>query len=292
MVKEVCKVKTLDEALDILDFKKSSAQVIAGGTDLIVHMRDSNFDKEILIDICDIEELKSIKNEDNTIKIGACVTFNDVINSDIISSNLYGLKKASSLVGSPQIRSRATIGGNICNASPSADIIPPLLALDAIVYIQSKNYKRKVYLKDVLLDKNHIDLAPNEILTYIEFEKPKQNQVLTFAKLGFRKALSIAKISSGVLLEVEENKFKNINVALGAISKTGIREYDVEKYLTEKTVEDENINKALDILQDNVSVSLKARSSGEYKSHAVRGVVKEAIYEGIDLYNAINKHID
>lgn len=292
MVKEVCKVKTLDEALDILDFKKSSAQVIAGGTDLIVHMRDSNFDKEILIDICDIEELKSIKNEDNTIKIGACVTFNDIINSDVISSNLNGLKKASSLVGSPQIRSRATIGGNICNASPSADIIPPLLALDAIVCVQSKNYKRKVYLKDILLDKNNIDLAPNEILTYIEFENPNQNQVLTFTKLGFRKALSIAKISSSVLLEIEENKFKNIKLALGAISKTGIRECDVEKYLTGKTVKDENINKALDILQDNVSESLKARSSGEYKSHAVRGVVKEAIYEGIDLYNAINKHKD
>jgi CO/xanthine dehydrogenase FAD-binding subunit len=292
MIKEVYKAKNLDEVIHILDVKKSSAQVIAGGTDLIVHMGSNELDKDILIDIFDVEELKSIKDEDNAIKIGACVTFNDIINSDIISSNLYGLKKASSLVGSPQIRSRATVGGNICNASPSADIIPPLLALEAIVYIQSKNYIRKAYLKDVLLDKNHIDLAPNEILTYIEFEKPKQNQVLTFSKLGFRKALSIAKISSGVLLEVEENKFKNIKIALGAISKTGIREYDVEKYLTGKTVEDENINKALDILQDNVSESLKARSSGEYKSHAVRGVVKEAIYEGIDLYNSINKHKD
>lgn len=283
MIKEVYKAKNFDEALNILEIKKSRAKVIAGGTDLIVEMKNNKFDKEILIDISDIKELKIIKEEGNIIKIGACTTFNDIINCDIISSNLYGLKKSSSLVGSPQIRSRATIGGNICNASPSADLIPPLLALDAIVCIQNKNYKRKAYLKDILLDKNHIDLYTNEILTYIEFEKPKKNQVLSFIKLGFRKSLSISKISSSVLLEIEENKFKNINIALGALNKTGIREYEVEKYLTGKTVEDENINKALDMLQDNVSENLKNRSSGEFKSQAVKGVVKEAIYEGIKL---------
>jgi carbon-monoxide dehydrogenase medium subunit/xanthine dehydrogenase FAD-binding subunit len=283
MIKEVYKAKNFDEALNILEIKKSRAKVVAGGTDLIVEMRNNKFDKEVLIDISDIEELKVIKEEGNIIKIGACTTFNDIINSDIISSNLYGLKKSSSLVGSPQIRSRATIGGNICNASPSADLIPPLLALEAIVCIQSKNYKRKAYLKDILLGKNHIDLCTNEILTHIEFEKLNQNQVLSFIKLGFRKSLSISKISSSVLLEIEENKFKNINIALGALSKTCIREYEVEKYLTGKTVEDENINKALDMLQDNVSENLKNRNSGEFKSQAVKGVVKEAIYEGIKL---------
>ncbi len=283
MIKEVYKAKNFDEALSILEIKKSRAKVIAGGTDLIVEMRNNKLDKEVLIDISDIEELKIIKEKGNTIKIGACTTFNDIINSDIVSSNLYGLKKSSSLVGSPQIRSRATIGGNICNASPSADLIPPLLALDAIVCIQSKNYKRKAYLKDILLDKNHIDLCTNEILTHIEFEKLNQNQVLSFIKLGFRKSLSISKISSSVLLEIEENKFKNINIALGALSKTCIREYEVEKYLTGKTIEDENINKALDMLQDNISENLKNRSSGEFKSQAVKGVVKEAIYEGIKL---------
>jgi carbon-monoxide dehydrogenase medium subunit/xanthine dehydrogenase FAD-binding subunit len=289
MIKEVYKPNDFDEVLNILDVKKSRAKVIAGGTDLIVDIRNNKFKKDILIDISDIEELKIIEDEGNTIKIGACTTLNDIINSDKISINLYGLKKASSLVGSPQIRSRATIGGNICNASPSADLIPPLLALEAMVYIQSKNNKRKAYLKDILLDKNHIDLCEDEILTYIEFEKPKQNQVLSFSKLGFRKALSIAKISSSVLLEIEENKFKSVNIALGALSKTGIREYEVEKYLTGKTVEDDNINKALNILQVNVSENLKNRNSGEFKSHAVKGVLKEAIYGGIDLYKTINK---
>lgn len=292
MIKEVYKAKNLNEALNILEIKKSRAKVIAGGTDLIIEMRNNKFDKEVLIDISDIEEIKTIKEEGNIIKIGACTTFNDIINSDKISSNLHGLKKSSSLVGSPQIRSRGTIGGNICNCSPSADLIPPLLALEAVVCIQSKYYKRKAYLKDILLDKNHIDLHTNEILTYIEFEKLKKNQVLSFTKLGFRKSLSISKISSSVLLEIEENKFKNINIALGALSKTGIREYEVGKYLTGKTVEDENINKALDILQNNISENLKNRSSVEFKSEAVKGVVKEAIYEGIDLHKVINKHKD
>jgi len=292
MIKEVYKAKTLYEVLDILDFKKSRAQVIAGGTDLIIHMKSDELNKDILVDICDIKELKTIEEKENTIKIGACITFNDIIESDKINSSLYGLKKASSLVGSPQIRSRATIGGNICNASPSADIIPPLLALDAVAYIQSKNYTRKAYVKDILLDKNKVDLSNNEIVTYVEFEKPKQNQVLSFSKLGFRKALSIAKISSSALLEIEENKFKTITIALGALSKTGIREYEIEKYLTGKNVEDEIINNALNILQDTVGENLKSRSSGEYKSHAVKSVLKEAIYEGIDLHKRLNIHND
>ncbi|MDK2564024.1 FAD binding domain-containing protein [Romboutsia sedimentorum] len=285
MVKEVFKVKSLESALYILEVNKYRAKVIAGGTDLVVDMKNDKFDKEILIDISDVKQLKFIEDEGDIMKIGGCTTLNEIIKSPKINSNLQGLKKACSLVGSPQIRSRATIGGNICNASPSSDLIPPLLALDAKVCIQSKNSERKEYLKDILLDKNKIKLNEDEILKYIEFKNLNPNQVLSFVKLGFRKSLSISKISCSVLLEIEENKFKNMNIALGALSKIAMREYEVEQYLKGKSINQNTINKALDIVQESISERLKNRASVEFKSNAVKGVLKQAIYEGISLYN-------
>lgn len=281
MIKNVCKAKSLKDALYILSEKKSSVKIIAGGTDLIIDIKNCKLDKEALVDISDLEELRFIKEENGFIKIGTCTTFNEIINSKIINSNLHGLKKAASLVGSPQIRSRGTIGGNICNASPSADMIPPLLALDAKVFIQSKNNYRKEYLKNILKDKNKINIRDDEILTYIEFKNLSKHQILSFSKLGIRKSLSISRISVSVLLDIEENIFNNIKIALGSVNNIARREHEVEEYLSKKIVNSETIDRAIEILQRKMQENLKGRSSKEFKCNAVRGVLKDAINEGL-----------
>ncbi|MGL5327774.1 MAG: FAD binding domain-containing protein [Peptostreptococcaceae bacterium] len=278
---DVYKSNSLEEVLDILYDKEKSKKVIAGGTDLIIDIKNNRFNKDILIDISDIKELKFIKDTESKVQIGACTTFNDLINSDILNDNLYVLKKASSLVGSPQIRSRATVGGNICNNSPSADIIPPLLALDAKVCIRSKENTRFEYLKNILIDKNKIALDSDEIITYIEFDKLNNNQKLSFSKLGYRNSLSIAKLSCALLVEIEDNKFKNINMALGALNKIALREYEVEKFLIGKEVSESNIESCLELMENIISERLKSRPSCDFKSKAIRGILKEAIYGGI-----------
>lgn len=282
MIEEVYKVKTLDETLKLLD-AKSGPMIIAGGTDIIVQMRNKRVEKKTLIDISDVEELKKISEDKGIIRIGACTTFNQIIHNEILNSNLYGLKKAAMSVGSPQIRSRGTIGGNICNNSPSADCIVPLLALDAAVIIQTKLYEKKVNLKDLLLDKNEVDIKENEILTYIEFKKPTKNQIVTFSKLGFRKSLAIAKVSAGVFLDIKDNKFSMVRISLGALSNIARRAYNVENYLIGKEVKDEYINNAIDMMENNVKKELRGRESAEFKSHAVKGVVENAISECIKL---------
>lgn len=280
MIEEAYKTKTLEETLNLLE-SKSDAMIIAGGTDLIVHMRKKRLEKKAIIDISDVKELKQIVQEDNTIKIGACTTFNQIIYCDKFNDNLFGLKKAASSVGSPQIRSRGTVGGNICNNSPSADFILPLLALDAKVNIQTKSYKKSMYLKDFLLDKNKVDIKENEILTYIEFEKPTKNQVLAFSKLGFRKSLAISKISACVFLDMQNNRFNKIRMSLGALSNIAKRAYDIEDYLIGKEIKNEYINEAMDILENNIKENLRGRESSEFKSYAVKGVVESAISECI-----------
>ncbi|MCR8744537.1 FAD binding domain-containing protein [Romboutsia lituseburensis] len=282
MIEEVYKAKTLEETLKLLD-TKSDSMIIAGGTDLIVQMRNKRLQKKNLIDISDVEELKLISEDKGIIKIGACTTFNQIIHNETLNRNLDGLKKAAMSVGSPQIRSRGTIGGNICNNSPSADLILPLLVLDAVVTIQTKSYERKVHLKNLLLDKNKVDIKDNEILTYIEFEKPTKDQIVTFSKLGFRKSLAIAKVSAGVFLDIKDNKFEIVRISLGALSNIARRAYNVEDYLIGKEVKDEYINIAIDMLENNVKKELQGRESAEFKSHAVKGVVESAISECIKL---------
>lgn len=284
MIKEVHKPYTLNEALDLLENNK--AKILAGGTDLILEAKNDRFDKEILVDISDIEELKYVEARDNKVRIGACTTCSELIKYEFMDRNLSGLKKACKLLGSPQIRNKATIGGNICNASPSADIIPPLIALDSSVYIKSKYVERKIKLIDLVSNRD-LAIKDNEILTYIEFEKLNKNQYLSFYKLGLRKSLAISRISASVCVDIEEGKFSNIKVSLGSISNMAIRAYEVEEHLKGKFIEKNIINEALDILEKNVEKSLKNRSTMEFKSYAVKGVLKEAIDEAINSYNAI-----
>lgn len=280
MIKEVYKTNTIEETIDILEANENS-MIISGGTDLIVQMRNGRLDKDMLVDISDVSELKKIIEDDKVIKIGAGVTFNQIIDNEKFNKNLYGIKKAATLVGSPQIRSRATIGGNICNNSPSADLIPPLLALDAKVEVQSKEGIKKIYLRELLIDKNKIDIKHNQLLTYIEIKKPNVNQYLSFYKLGFRSSLAIAKISASIFLDIEDNVFKDIKIALGALSNTAIRVEEVEKCLLGKEVNDRNIDEALALLENNIKKKLNGRESTKFKSYAVKGVVENAINECI-----------
>lgn len=280
MIKEAYKTKTVYEALHILD-NSDNAMVVAGGTDFILNMRNARQDKSILIDISDIKELKNIIEEDNIIKIGAGATFNQIIDSDIFNDNLYGLKKAASLVDSSQIRSRGTVGGNICNSSQSADLIPPLLALDARVVIQSLDKVRKVYLKDLLLDKNEIYINDNELITYIEISKPTKTQKLSFYKLGFRKSLAKTKASASVFLDIHNNIFNDIKISLGTTSKTAIRLEIVESYLKGKEVNDNNIDKALEMVEEVIKTNIEGRDSIDFESYVIKGVVENAINEAI-----------
>ena len=139
---------TFQEVLDILDKEKKNAQLIAGGTDLVIDIRNRRNQGNILVNISNMEELRFIHVEDSEILIGAATTFTDIVNCKEMRDKYQGLWKASKSVGSPQIRNAGTIGGNLCNGSPAADSVPPLLALDAQVLIRSSGNTRRIPLKN------------------------------------------------------------------------------------------------------------------------------------------------
>lgn len=272
------KASSINEALKVLEEYKDKAKIIAGGTDISIDLRSGEIDPEMIIDVSHVDEIKYIKEEEGYIHIGAGTTFTDIAYSKLFDVNLDGLKKSARLVGSPQIRNKGTIGGNICNGSPAADIVPPLLVLDAVLTIRSIKGEREVKLEDIFLGKGKVDIAPTEILTDIAFKKPLGNQKLAFSKLGLRNALAISRICIAVYLDLDDsNKIEDIKIASGALGVNGLREREVEESIRGKKLNEDTLNIASRKMVETVEERLKGRSSLEYKGRAVRSLFEEAV---------------
>jgi len=271
---------TIEEVIGLLDKHKDNGKVIAGGTDLIISMRNGEFKKDTLIDISNIEELMKVEDYGKSIRIGSATTFTQVIENPLFNENLFGLAKACGTVGSPQIRNKGTIGGNIANGSPAADSIPPLLCLDSTIILESIRGKREISLEEYYRD--HLSLEEDELITFIQFKKPRKGQVLSFSKLGLRKALAISRLSIATLLELDENnRVKTIKIASGSLGRYPMREPKVEEFLLGKTLTADVVDEGVEVLQQVMDERLGGRSTLPYKRIAVERIFKEALEDGI-----------
>jgi len=199
---------SVKEACELLNQYQGEAKVIAGGTDLMVQIRDE--DKKIagmkvVIDISHINELRYIQEEDNVIHIGTIVTHDQIYNSPMLRTAAPLLSEACNTVGSPQIRHRGTIGGSICNASPAADPVPALVALNAKVKLESVRGERVVPMVEIFEKPYKTNIAPDELLTEVSFKRLPGSARTSFIKLGRRKALAIARMNVAVVLVLDEN---------------------------------------------------------------------------------------
>lgn len=273
-LKEVYNPNSIKEVVELLGRYGKDAKIIAGGTDIVIELKNEKISPSVLIDISKIDEIKKIEDDGEYIKIGAATTFTEIVESDLFKDNLSGFNKACRMVGSPQIRNKGTIGGNIANGAAAADSAPPLICLESVVVLESINGTREILLEDYY--KNPI--KSDEILTYVKFKKWNVNTKLTFAKLGLRKALAISRLTNALLIEMDnDEKIKHVRVASGALGKTPVREYDVEEYLLGKKIDDETIEGAIDTLRSSMENRLKGRSTLPYKSEAIRTTLREAL---------------
>lgn len=267
--------KTLEEVLCFLN-EYENPKIIAGGTDIIIQMREKKISPEALIDVSAIEEIKQIKEYESFTEIGGAVTFTDIVNSPVFEGNLYGLKEACRQVGSPQIRNRGTIGGNIVNGSPAADSVPPLLCLNSTLVFRSFRGIREVKLEEYYKHKDRIGIRKDEVLTAIRFRKPKG--ILNFAKLGLRKALAISRISMAAMVDLdEEGRIRDITIASGSLGKYPMRERRVEEYLLGKELNERTIDEGLEVLIKATDERLKGRSTYPYKRRAVESLFREVL---------------
>jgi len=235
------KFTELKEILQFICNNGAQSRIIAGGTDVLIELRKDNnkFENiEHIIDIHDIQELRNIEIENNICRIGACCTFKELSNNEIICSHFPVLKMAVEKVGSPQIRNVATIGGNICNLAACADSIAPLLIYDAQVRLQSEKSERIVPIDTILIKPYKTDVHHDKILTHILLPLPDKDWKYCFYKLGRRAGVSISRLSYAIMLRSDNNTIQEIRLAFGALFSVPKRLYALEKELTHQVISD------------------------------------------------------
>ncbi len=222
---------TLDDLFRLL--AETGGRVIAGGTDAIVQMQRGVFPAQTLIDVSRITGLRFIREDSGRIHIGALTTYADVLASHVLHDAAPALVQAAATVGAPQTRARGTIGGNIGNASPAGDLLPPLLALDAAVTLTSAAGERVLPLDELLVGPRQTRLAPGEIIHSVSFAPLPAPAGAAFLKLGNRSGMAISVVSVAVGLALDAQRRIAVGrVALGAVAPRAVRSPHAEAVLT------------------------------------------------------------
>lgn len=255
--------KTLTEAVKLLTEIEGS-KVIAGGTDLLVDMKTSRVEVGALVDINSLDELKGIEDAGNVIRIGAATKIQELLESRVISDNLPLLKAAAEAMGSWQIRNMATIGGNLCNASPAADTAPPLLAYDADLLIFSQQDTRVVPATKFFTGYRRTALKSGEILKEILIEKSGWTG-WSYIKLGRRSGFTLSVVAVAVLAKVSGEVIEDARIALNSVAPVPIRAYKAEEVLKGKKVSSTLVEDAARTVADEVSPIDDVRSTSWYR---------------------------
>ncbi len=271
--------KYLEEALELLA-QKNPPQPLAGGTDLLVLRKDEPERFSSLMVLENLQELSGVHKENGRIRIGSFATHTDIEQSPVLNEYASVLSSAASEIGSVQIRSRGTIGGNIINASPAGDLIPPLIALDAVFELQSAKAKREIPARDFFLGPGKSVREPQELLVAIHFVVPDARERGVFLKLGPRKAQAISKVMLAVQSLVHHGAVEWIRIAIGAVAPTVIRAPQTEELLQGKELTSELIEEAKETVRREVSPITDIRSTADYRQH-VTGVLLERALESI-----------
>ncbi|RLD18696.1 MAG: xanthine dehydrogenase family protein subunit M, partial [Caldiserica bacterium] len=200
---EYYKVRSIDEAVELLS-ELDDYHILAGGTDLVVDMRKGKKMPRNIVDLKGIKELSFIRKEDNFIEIGALTCMNDIADSDVLTSPYYGLKKAADIMGCYEIRNRATIGGNIVNARPSADTVVALYALEAEVVLISKEGRRQVKIEDFIRGVGKVSLRKGEFLERILIPVCDEKSKSVFYRVQRTKGMDLAGINACIFYNNKE----------------------------------------------------------------------------------------
>ena len=270
--------RSVQEALQALQFCGERAALIAGGTDLVLLLEQTHQTLPAVIEISAIPELREVYSDGNEIVIGAGVTFGDLLSSSLIATVAPSLRQAAVTVGSFQIRNVATLVGNIVNASPAADGVPPLFTLDARVAIAGPNgTQRQVALEHFTLGPRRVNLGFGEMVTHVRFPVPGPASRMVFLKVGLRRAMAIATVNVALRLEIVDQRVTAARIALGAVAPTVVRAREAEHLLTGDILSEGAIAQAGKAAGRSTSPIDDFRASAAYRRQIADTLVQEGL---------------
>jgi len=268
--------ETIQEASKILKEHGSDAVALAGGTDVIVKMKEGTRRPKHIVNLKKIPGLSGIKKTAEGIEIGALTKIREVEKSALIKEEYPVLHEAARVLGSVQIRNLATIGGNICNASPCADSAVGLLSLDAVAHIVGLEGERNVPLVSFFLGPGRTVLAPGEILTSVIVPKTAPGSKSAFNRVA-RVSMDLATISLAAVVTMKNGVVEDSRFAWGTVAPTPMRTEDVEEFLKGKKLTDEVIEEAAELASKSIKPREKGRSNGPYKRRVAKGFIVETL---------------
>jgi len=283
MWEEYISPTSVKEALEILKSYKGQARIIAGGTDLILDLKDQIRKVRCLVDISGIQELKKIEQNGDNIKIGAGVTHNQAASSKLIQEHAPVLAEAASAIGSPQIRNKGTVVGNVVNAQPAADAAVALFALEAKTEITSRNGSRLVPVEELYqgVGISRID-STAEIVTALYFRSLKNNQGSAFVRLAQRKALALPMLNIAVVVTIQDDHFEEARIVVAPVAPTPFRSRKAETALQGALIGLDSINKAAESATSEAQPrETELRGSAEYRREMVKVLVRRALEQAV-----------
>jgi len=246
--------------------------IVSGGTDLYVQQGDVIAGKDINL-ITELINDEKIKIQNDECIVSASATVADLETSSIINNMFKDFKNTAELFGSKQIRNRATIGGNINNASPIGDMTIFFLSLNAKLILSGKTQTRKVFLKDYYKGYKLLDRQKDEVVSRIIFKIPQNNYKYSFEKVCRRKYLDIASVNTSFYCEVSDNKFSVVHISAGGVGPIPLYFSRMVEFLNGKEISYENIKQSIDTAITEISPISDVRGSLEYKKLLLRNLL-------------------
>ena len=280
---DYCAPKGLDEALDIFAEYGERARALAGGTDLVLFMERGKLKPELVVEIPSHPPFVGMEVTDGQIRIGSRTTMRELETSPLVKEKLSILSKAAGEIGSLQIRNLATIGGNICTASPAGDTLPALLVLNASVKLVRKGGERVIPLTEFFLGPGETIRQPDELLTEVICPVPSGKFGWSFYKLSVRRCMDIAIVNAAALLVVnEDGSITDARLAFGSVAPTPIRVYEAEERLKGNLLNEVLLDEVAKLAEEASSPITDQRGTAEYRRIMVYRLAKRVLREAYE----------
>lgn len=275
--------QTLDDAVALFRRHGDNARALAGGTDLLVQMKVGRRSQGVVIDIKKIPEMNAVRYDPVAgLTLGAAVACYKIYGDDAVRAHYPGLIDAVEIIGGTPIQGRATVGGNLCNAAPSADAIPALIAYNAVCHIVGPLGVRHVPAEEFCTGPGENVLAANEILVALHLPPPPPHSGAAYLRFIPRNEMDIAVVGVGAAVEVVDGKFHSVRVALASVAPTPVFVAEAGEALEGKPANAESIQVAADLAKAAAKPISDMRGTAEYRRHLCEVLTRRALQTALN----------